>query len=93
MDKAPACSQEYSPHSGGSEASSFESEGGPGEKMETPGAMTGGATDDPGGDQVAKHAAFNASRGRPAPSATPDNAEGSLETSNPTAAEGAGTAY
>jgi len=33
-DPVPACSKEYSPHSGGMEASPIESEGAPGEKGE-----------------------------------------------------------
>lgn len=67
----PACTQEYWPGNGGSEASSFEPDGAAGNKMDA-GSPLGSMASEEGQYNTAAQAANAAAHGRPAVTADPE---------------------
>lgn len=81
--KVPACSSEHSPHQGGFEASSIESEGEPGKTLLDAAGYIGSMASEDGQGNMAAMASNASDHGRPTVSDYPEGITPSIDTSNP----------
>jgi len=80
------------PSQGGGTGTGIEAAGEVGDKEPMPSSMSSAASDD-GAHDISGQQRNASDHGRPAVSAIPDNASGSIEAGNPTAGEGSTNSY